>query len=368
MNTYDKLKAQLAAYYNAQKVANPAWKPTVDTFTGLLEKISKQWHLIQNFKDKLTELDGPDMPFGAAQEEWESDLANAEDKDNQGTNALKPRYPSYYLASYSSRQEGKKFVRSRSYTELQPAMLDANAFAEFIVDIVKKLTDSYTLWKYGAKRALLGQIATDAITAMSTTTTYSATTAYAAGAYVKDSTGAVYVITKPKDTTNVAIADLVKQGGATQINLVTTLAIPTDDATGEAFIKQIKADGEDASDVSTGHSFNGNTVGAATDTGLRLYIKHGVMPSLDVDTLAGAFNQERLAMPAIVKALPDFGETVDDKVFAILIDARAARRFNNYDIALDELNADGAFRNYYRHVQDTFAYSRNAFVKIYKAA
>lgn len=367
MNTYAKLKAQLKAYYNAQKVANPNWKPTVDTFTGLLEKISKQWHLIHNFKDKLTELDGPDMPFGAATEEWESDLGNVEDKDIQGTNALKPRYPSYYLASYSSRQAGKKFVRTRSYTELQPAMLDGNAFAEFIVDIVKKLTDSYTLWKYGAKRALLGQIATDAIAAMGTTTTYSATTAYNAGQYVKSGTD-IYVITKPKDTTNKAIDALVKEGGAVKLDLVTTLAIPTNTETGEAFIKQIKTDGEAAADVSTGHSFNGNTVGASTDTGLRLYIKQGVMPSLDVDTLAGALNQDRLAMPAEIKVLPDFGETVDSKVFAILIDTRAARRFNNYDIALDELNADGAFRNYYRHVQDTFAYSRNAFIKVYKAA
>ena len=367
MNTYDKLKAQLVAYYNAQKVANPTWKPTVDTFTGLLEKIAKQWHLIQSFSDKLPELDGPDMPFGTAIEEWESDLANVEDKDIQGTNALKPRYPSYYLPSYSSRQAGKKIVRTRSYTEMQPAMLDGNAFAEFVIDITKKLTDSYALWKYGAKRALLGQIATDAIAAMATSTTYAATTAYAAGAYVKSGSN-IYVITKPKDTTSKAIDALVKEGGAVKLDLVTTIAMPTDEATGEAFIKQIKKDGEVASDVSTGHSFNGNALGAATDTGLRLYIKQGVMPSIDVDTLAGAFNQDRLAMPAVIKVLPDFGDTVDPNVYAILIDTRAARRFNNYDFTMDEPNGDGAFRNYYRHVQDTFAYSRNAFVKVYKAA
>ncbi len=362
MNTIESIYAIVKDWWEASKVATGSYTPSVDELSGLVVKIAKQWNIVQNFNDKLPELDGERMPYGGVLEEWQSGLANVEDYDINGANALAPRYLKHLPPAYSYLQDKKKIVITKPYDVVQKAMINEEAYAAFITDITKRLVDTYNAFKYRSKRELIGTAINACDAAMDTATTYSATTAYNAGQYVKSGSD-VYVIVEKKNTTNITIADMVKQGKAVKLDLRSTLALPTDEATGEAFIKEIKKWAEIAEDINEGHSLNGGALGA--QEGLVLYVKFGVMPSLDVDTLAGAFHLDKLALPVTVKRLPDFGNG-NEKAFAFLVDQRGLRRFPHYDRVDSQENGDGDFINYFHHFQDLYAYSKNVFMRVFE--
>ena len=105
-------------------------------------------------------------------------------------------------------------------------------------------------------------------------------------------------------------AGAVAGGWIIPLDLVETLAQPIDDTTGEAFIESVKKAAEIASDISEGHSFNGNSLSG--NGGLTLLLKQGIQPVLDVKTLAGAFHRDELAIPAEIRVIPDFGNADGD--------------------------------------------------------
>ena len=140
------------------------------------------------------------------------------------------------------------------------------------------------------------------------------------------------------------------------------VAVPEDSTTGEAFIKAVKHAVEIAQDVSEGYSLNGNTIGA--EQGLGLYVKQGVMPSLEVDTMAGAFHLEKLSTGVDAKVIKDFGATTS-KAYAILMDKRAIRLHVDYEAVRENFNGAGDFLNLFSHLELTGFISRNAFFTIF---
>ena len=151
---------------------------------------------------------------------------------------------------------------------------------------------------------------------------------------------------------------------AVAANLVSTIAVPTDTTTGEAFIKAIKEEVEAAPFAHEG-GLNGALIGAAPE--LVLYIKKGVMPSIEVDTMAGAFNEARLAIPARVKVVDDFGTMTNTDVFALLVDPRGIKLHRGYHAIRTATNADGDFVNYVDHSEHTGFISKNVYIKAFKA-
>lgn len=365
-NTIQSILEAIKTYVDEAKIANPNYTPSKDEITGLVVKIAKMWHVEQNFNDKLGLFDAEKMGFGGVIEEWQSMLANVEDFDMNTSSVLTPRYLKYLPPSYSYLQDKKKIPVTKPNDIIQKACLNGDSYASLIADIAKRLEDTYAIWKYGSKRELIGKAITAVDTAMGTTTTFSQASAYTAPAYVKDASNNVYVITQNITAgENKAIADQVKAGKAVKLDLRTVIGKPEDTETGEAFIKQIKKDVEVAQDINEGHSFNGGALGS--ETGMTLFIKQGIMPSLDVDTLAGAFNQERLAMPVNIVVLPDFGDA-NEKAYAVMADNRMFRRFPHYESTEEFRDASLDAVTYYRHFQDLYAYSRNAYIHVYEIA
>ena len=91
------------------------------------------------------------------------------------------------------------------------------------------------------------------------------------------------------------------------------------------------------------------------------------MPSLEVDTQAGAFHLDKVSIPAEVIPVPDFG-SADDSIYAILVDDRMARLFPTFEFAAQQENGEAAFMNYFEHYDCTAHISNNAFIKVYKNA
>ena len=197
-------------------------------------------------------------------------------------------------------------------------------------------------------------------------TTWAAGTGRAVNTLVKNADNKVGIVVKAYPASaNLAWEPAVAAGYIVVLDLVTTIAKPTDTATGEAFVKQVKKDVEIAGDISEGHSLNGNTLGASQ--GLILAVKQGLMPSIEVDVEAGAFNGNKVAMPSEVIVLPDFGKEADEKVYAVLFDKRALRFYPTFEYSASAPNETKAYINYIAHLDATAHISRNCFVKVYKA-
>ena len=388
--SYALLATYVANVVTSAKLSIDTFNATRDNTAGLLDKIGKIITLDSNYEvDKLNMFDGEYLSFGKTIEEWNEDLIMPEDKDESGSGALSPHRPTYRPAFYSYTL-GKKVIKTTiDYNDLERAVHFVEQYAQLIAMKYKRLTDSLAQYRYQVKREMIAKLYAICIDddlglagsdADKATWTASASTAWSSGANKKAVSGlfvltvnitnsslnGVYIAVKNiAQASTDTLSTLIGNGTLIKLDLVTEIAKPVDDTTGEAFIKQLKADVEIASDSSEGHSLNGNSLGATE--GLVLILKQGVMPSLEADTWAGAFQKEMLALPAETVVVKDFGGA-NSKVYGLLIDRRGMRLHPTYNATRENQNGDGDFLNIFRHTEDTAYISRNVFVKFYKEA
>jgi len=323
--TLSGLKSFVATYVDASKQAG-TWSATTNNTIGLLDKIGKIITLDGDFQDKLPEMNGDDLPLGKTIEEYFIDLTLPQAFDSNGENTMAPHVPSVEAVTYSYTIGRKTIPTTERYDDVERASLTTEGASNIITKIMERLYNSQTLYEYAIKKQILGNGCIKALTA-----THSA-------------------------------------------NLVTTIAMPTDSTTGEAFLKAVKNNIEDASFANEGNNLGNYLIGASPE--LRLFFQKKVLPSLEVDTFAGAFNREDLALPTVIKVLDDFGSitytsggaTVDDSanIYAILCDIRGFKLHNTYRAVRDQLNAEGDFINFFYHTEFTAYISKSVYIHLYK--
>lgn len=361
------LKSVVASYVDASKISVESFSVTRDNIVGLLDKIGKIYTIDTNVYDKLPELDGEDLSFGKTVEEWQLDMTLPvdynEDSDGQAR-ALGKYTPTARPVSYSFSLGKKIFPTSIPYNNIERAVHNEGQFVEIVSMITKKLEDSVSAWKYGLKRELIGKAIDKIEGVVSSASAYTAgTTALVAGTYYKSSNEVGIAMVSESASSSLTWASLKADGKIILMAQIHEVAKPVDEATGEAWIKAVKEEVEHAKDLSEGKSFNGNVLGV--EEGLSLYVKQGVMPSVEVDTLAGAFHQESLGLGVEAKVIKDFGST-SSTAFAVLMDTRAIRLFQDYNGTFNQENGYGARMNIFRHLEFTGHVSRNAFIVIFK--
>ena len=362
-----ELKSAVASYVGSNKVAYASFSETRNNIVGLLDKIGKIVQLDTSFFDKLAELDGEELSYGKTIEEWYQDLIMAVDynQDADGSRALKFYSPTYRPVCYNVSLGKKMIATSIPNNNIERAVHNEGQFVDIISTMTKRLSDSKALWKYDCKRELLGKLCDMAVASYSGATAYvDATTDITEGTFYKQGSPAKYGVCVKAKTHAVGDtwAGLIAGGYIILIDFVKEVAVPEDTSTGEAFIKALKEKVEQAQDVSEGNSLNGNTIGA--EEGLALYVKQGVMPSLEVDTMAGAFHLEKLNTGVEAKVIKDFGSTTS-KAYAILMDRRAVRLHVDYEAVRENFNGAGDFLNLFSHIELTGFVSRNAFFTIF---
>lgn len=369
--TLQLVHAAIVSWLAESKIAaNGSFTPSYDNIAGLLDKIAKTYTLDGNFVDPLPELEGEDLEYAETLEEYFENLAMPYDYDSTGAGTLNRHDGTFMPNAYSYPQGKKTFAVTKPYDDLQKAFNSPEAFANIIAVLLKRLYDSYNVWKYNVKKGLLGSYADKCDDAMGVTTTFSHSTAYNVGTILYKSGYGVAIVVKAIKTTDYGsgktLTDVVAGGHAVLLNLRSVLAKPVDEATGEAFIKSVKAVAEEAGFPSEGNSLNGNTLGVS-QSGLRLYILKGIMPSIEVDTMAGAFHTDKITFPVDVKVIDDFGNA-DANIYALLVDTRGVKYHTAYRAVRSQENAEGDFMNYFLHVKPTLAFSRNTFVHVWKAS
>ena len=320
--TYASAKSAAATYVAAAKQA-AAWSKTTNNFAGLIDKIGKTITIDGNYMDKLPELDGEDMKAGRTVEEYFMALTLPEAYSNLAAEMAKnnvPHLPTIKEVSYSLSLGREKIPTTVPYNDVERAFNSTSEAAGLLTMITKRLQDSYNLTKYFEKKQLLGNAATKCLAQ-------------------KSSNPDVY----------------------------TSIAKPTDTTTAEAWIEQVKKDVESASFAHEG-GLNKALIGASPE--LLLIVSKGVLPTVDVQAMAGAFQEKRLAIPAKVVVVDDFGTitggTSGKSVFAMLIDPRGIKLHENYNVVRDDPNGAGDAVNFYKHYEHTGFISKYTYMKVYE--
>lgn len=365
-----ELKTLVASYVDANKISVDTYTITRDNIVGLVDKIAKIFTLDTSYADKLAIFDGESFSFGKDIEEWQQDLILPADYDSSGSDALSPSYPTYRPPFYSKTLGRKVFKTSIPNNNIERAVHFVEQFESIVAMESKRLFDSEAIWRYAQKREILATMIAEIDDLYGTTKTFTASTKYDVGEYLRNANPAtaVGVVVKPIAVADAIAswADAVAGGYVVVAQMVSELAVPTDSSTGEAFIEQLKKDVEKASDVSEGFSLSGNTLGASGS--LVLLVKQGIAPALDVNTLAGAFHLDKLSLPeAPMIVIKDFGSDTSG-VYAMLIDSRSVRLHNSYRAVRELMNPSSDQLNLFLHTENTAHYSRNTFVKIYRPA
>lgn len=372
--TLKEMEAIVAEYVRAELQAG-TFTPSKDNLAGLTDKIAKTLTIDGIYTDKLPELDGEELPYGKTIEEWFQDLVAVEvyndyktDDVNSAYDALKPYYPSYEDCAYSYTLGRKVIPTTIKYDEYERAVTNGEDLARITNMILKRLYDTYGLFKYDCKKQILANAVKKCDEVMSATGATAVANATATFAVVK---GTRYTLTTTGEVAIGVKADAVAKTWAANVaagniivyNLVETLAKPVDTQTGEAFVESVKKKVEDGEFISEGNALNGATIGAAE--GLYLFIKKGLRPILDVQVEAGAFNPEKLAIPAKIVVVDDI-PTEDGKTYAILADTRAMRLHPTYMAIREQLNGRGDYMNYFLHTENTAFISKNCFLHVWK--
>ena len=313
--TIETLKNAAAAYVDATKQLQKTFVPTVDDFTKTVCKIGEMKTLYLPHVDKLPELSGDNLPFGETIEEFMvNDFLPSDFTYQDGAPKKNATRATFAEAVYSYPMKEQLWELGVPRNQFRRVSLGERSFGDLIASTLSTLDSSANAWNYAAKRQLLGNAALEA----------------------------------------------AKIAGCK-----TEIAKPTDTATGEAFLKAVKACVEVASDMNNGNLAQ-HTAAAAPS--LTLYIMQGVMPSIEVDTMAGAFNEAKLAIPATVKTVLDFGTASDSGIYAILVDSRAIKLHDDILTVTSDYEGRMDQDNFYRHQKQTGFISKYGYIHVFKAA
>ena len=320
--TQAALKAAMATYVAAGKQAG-VWTDSQANLIKAIDKIGKTIQINGDYNDKLPELDGDNLPLGKTIEEYFIDLTLPETYSTIAAEGAKddvPALPDVEDWAYSCTLGRQKVKTTVPFDNVERAFNTSEGAADAITDISFKLQASVNMTRYQMKKQLLGNAISKALAVKSTVT------------------------------------DVYK-----------AQAIPTDTASAEDFILAVKEAAEDASFAHQGGLGN-RLIGAAPS--LKLYVLKGVMPTVAVKAVAGAFQRDELAMPAEVKVVDDFGTitggTSGKSVYAVLVDERGLKLHNGYMASRYKENADGDFVNYVRHFEDTAFISKSTFIRVFE--
>lgn len=330
--TESGLRTFVKNYVDASLQAG-TWNSTNNNLYKLLDKIGKQVSPKGLFNDPLTELDGDFLPFGKTIEEYMISLfmpsvygANGTnpgipDEENataEGAKDLQPEYPPVEDVAYSYSLGRIKAKVTRPYDYIESGALNAEKAADMITDITWSLNNSVTTFRFFAKKQLLGN------------------------AIIK----------------------------ADAVGLGTAVASITDTTSANNFIKQVKKDVEKATRFPGENRTLTPGYYAGRSPELVLYVLDGVLPEIEVEALAGAFHEDRLALPARVQVVDSFGsfasgELTGKRPIAILVDPRGIKMHPTYRAVRSKENADGDFINFVAHENNTAYISKYTYIKFY---
>ena len=370
----EEVKSVVLAMFGNTSIATATFSAVADLITGLTMKCAKIVINESNFSHSIDDhFNGDDLPLGGFIEEYFQNMVVPISYDNTGANTLVPHYPEKAPVFYSYPLEGLNFPISVRKVEYRQFFTDAENASRYIATLLKKHSDAQKIYRFAKKKALLGYFAKLAIDSYEGATTFVASTAYNEGTYLKDASKVAVAVKEIKVADALADLDAAIAGGfAVVSNIMVEVTAPTDTATGEAFIKQVKSDVEKAERPSSANNLVGAVIQPEKDN-LLLVLPEGISPSLEVDTYAGAFHRDDLDTGLRQIVVDDFGgwttansDSVDTDVLGIILDERGAKLHLAELTSDEQLNAEGHFYTIFTYSRYVPYISPYTFIKVYK--
>lgn len=273
----------------------------VNAYTSLIVKIGKTLMLDSDFSDRLAELDAEELRYGTTIEEYFLDLILPVAYDPDGETALAPKRITLQDAVYSKELGRKTIPVTVDSTKYENSMLGLEEATTFVANILKRLVDSYNVYKYNLKKGAIGEMISR-VPANSSTAT-----------------------------------------------MITDMAVPSDTPTLEAWVKSVKKWYIETGLFQTETNNLGGALAVAPE--LVLYVKGSELtPAIDVDLIAGVFHREAAEVPVKIKVLEDFGTlTTNEKTWAIMLDPRGIKVHPHNPRTETDKNGEGEFITYYYH-------------------
>lgn len=361
--TKSSLTEILTKYLKENKICADGFEVSRENIAGLLDKVGATFMIDGEDKEELAFMDATLKGPNTVEEYFEDFVPPEDYVKDAGVENVTRRDPTFRPVKYSYTQGKKKFKTTKPFNDLERAFQTEEGAAAALAKILSRLNSSWILWRNGVKRETVGQYAKRASSLMSNAKTFAVSTAYKVGESVKDANGNVAIVFNEIEASNKATYDaLVKDGHLAPVNLATTIDTPSDNDTGKAFIKAVKHWCR-----TMAHDNHENLNGAltlATPSGsARLIINMYLMPDIEVETIAGAFHEEKLAMPVTIEEVQNFGSNSD--VLAILVDERGLKLYNDYNALRTQGLADDDAMNFVKHTEDTAFYSANTFIHVF---
>ena len=367
--TSEKLSALVADYLKSNKICVTGFEASKDNILGLLDKIGKTITIDGVYESELDFMNGETLPLGKTIEEYFEDFVPPEEYTaNAGIENITRKDATARPVKYSYTQGRKKWSTTKPYDDIERAFATEEGAAQALTGLVLRLNQAYQMWRDELKKELLGKYAAKADEIMSTTAVYATKTAYAVGTALKSasSNGVVGIVFNAIEASSTLTwAEQVAAGNINVVDMVTSIAEPTDTITGNTFIKRVKKYARKAK-FKNHENLNGTLILPTPKSNLRLVINTYLMPDLEVDTWAGAFHKDLVALPASVSETDSFGSNSD--VIALLIDDRGVKVHNSYQAIRETQLGDDDALKLVKHSEDTAFYSANTFIHVFKKA
>lgn len=313
-----------------------AHDPTFNEFSSLLNKIALTMTSKRLFENKLKPFKSGSLATASEVEEYFIKKIKATAQSADGLTTLARMKPNIANAYYKENRKDTYGV-SVSFKQIRSAFRTPDGVESLMNEIVQELYNSANIDEYNIMKELIGQVADLAY---------------------------VYQVPAPvpveiKDEANVVI-------GVSNHNI-------------KKFVKTIrKASNDFEEPTSLFHLYQIPTVADplvlendpsvitfTPKANQVLFINKDIEAEVSVEVLASAFNVSGVEYPAPKIIVGDFG-TVGTGIHAILADDRFLKVFDTYRELLTQMNAQGAYTNYFLHIDQILAISPFCNIAVFK--
>lgn len=297
---------------------------TYNEFTGLLNKIAYSLTVKRLFENKLARFKSETLTTANDIEEYFIRKIKPKKQDTEGLNPLGKRTPSIATAYYKENRR-EVYETTISFKQIRRAFTTVDGVEKLINELVQELYNSANIDEYLVMKELIGQVADIAT---------------------------VYEVPNPEESETTA---------KTFVKTIRKASNDFEEPTADFHLYEI----DDPDNV--GEKIKDpNIITFTPKNNQVLFLNKDVEAVISVDVLANAFNLSNANYPAPNVIVGDFG-TVGTGVMAILADDRFLRVFDTYRELLTQVNAQGAYTNYFLHIDQILAISPFCNIAVFKA-
>lgn len=297
--------------------------PSYNEFSGLLNKIALTMTVKRMFENKLARFKSGMLETASQVEEYFIRKLKAKAQNLEGTNPLGKRAPSI-ASTYYKENRSETYEVSVSFKQIRQAFRSRDGVEALMNEIVQELYNSSNIDEYLIMKQLIGQVSEKAT---------------------------AYEVLDPQASKETA----------------------------EAFVIALRKASNDFEEPTSNYHLykigNGETpevmindpeiITFTPKANQVLFINKDVEATIGVKVLSQAFNVEYANYPAPNVIVGDFG-TVGTDIYAILADDRFLRVFDTFRELLTQVNAQGAYTNYFLHIDQILALSPFCNIAVFK--